>query len=491
MSKAIMFQGTASNVGKSILAAGFCRIFLEDGYSVAPFKAQNMALNSYVTADGLEMGRAQVTQAQACRIPPDVRMNPILLKPGGGSGSQVIVMGKPAGNMNVETYAGFKQRLRGVVRESYDYLSSRYDILVIEGAGSPAEVNLKKDDITNMHVAKLARCPVVIVGDIDRGGVYAHFAGTFDLLDPDEQALTAGFIINKFRGDASMLTPANEFIEKRTGRKIFGVVPMVRDLRLPDEDSVEFKKHVGKKHGDSEKSIRIALIDLPHLSNFTDFDVFELEPDVNVFSTDAPGDLLKADIIIIPGSKNTIWDMNYLREKGFPPVLERCVDNGKMVVGICGGYQMMGKRILDPDSVESDRKEIAGLGLLGLTTVMDKEKRLTQVSGKCIENDLPVVGYEIHHGFSEVGEEPFIVNGTGEVLGCRNRDGNIWGTYIHGVFDEGEFRRFILNKIRLKKGLPLREESLTYDIDTELSRLASILRNHIDIDSIYRLMEKQ
>jgi cobyric acid synthase CobQ len=490
MAKAIMFQGTASNVGKSIIAAGICRILLEDGYSVAPFKAQNMALNSFVTEQGLEMGRAQVTQAIACRIPPDVHMNPILLKPTAGSGSQVVVMGKPAGHMNVQTYADFKRKLRTIVSDSYQYLNSQYDIIVIEGAGSPAEVNLKKDDITNMHVAKLTQSPVIIVGDIDKGGVYAHLAGTFDLLDKDEQELTAGFIINKFIGDKNQLEPANDFIEQRTQRKIFGVVPMIRDLKLPDEDSVEFKKRVGKKKTFANKSIHIALVDLPHISNFTDFDPFEQDPDVDLFVTDKPEDLFDADIIILPGSKNTIWDMNYLREKGFPSVMRQCVGKGKMVVGICGGYQILGKKIIDPKAVESSEKQIDGIGMLDLITVMSEEKHLTQVTAHCVEGDFPVKGYEIHHGQSQVNEHPFLVQpDKQEILGYRDAGGNVWGTYIHGVFDSTPFRNHILNKIRLKKNLPIPKNKEDFSIDTELSRLATILRESLDINAIYRLLE--
>jgi cobyric acid synthase CobQ len=489
MAKAIMFQGTASNVGKSIIAAGFCRIFLEDGYRVAPFKAQNMALNSFVTEQGLEMGRAQVTQAKACRIKPDVHMNPILLKPSAGTGSQVIVMGKPAGHMNVQTYTDFKKKLRTVVKDAYEFLNSQYDIIVIEGAGSPAEVNLKKDDITNMHVAKLTKSPVIIIGDIDKGGVYAHFAGTFDLLDQEEQNLTAGFIINKFRGDKTQLEPANDFIQHRTQRKIFGVVPWIQDLKLPDEDSVEFKKRLGKKKSFDKKSINIALVDLPHISNFTDFDPLEEDPDVNLFVTDKPGDLTGADMIIIPGSKNTTWDMRYLQEKGFPDALKQCTDKGKMIIGICGGYQVLGKKIIDPGAVESREKEVDGLGVLDLTTVMAEEKHLTQVTALCIEEDLPVKGYEIHHGQSQVNETPFLVKtGTKEILGCKNSSGNVWGTYIHGVFDSKPFRDYILNKIRLKKNLPVPQNHRDFNIDEELSRLASILRESIDIDAIYHLL---
>ncbi|MCP4215803.1 MAG: cobyric acid synthase [bacterium] len=484
-----MFQGTASNVGKSMLTAAFCRIFLEDGYSVAPFKAQNLALNSFVTKQGLEMGRAQALQAAACRIEPDVRMNPVLLKPDSDTGSQVIVMGKPVGSMKVRSYDDFKKELKTIIADSYNYLSSNYDIVVIEGAGSPAEVNLKKADIANMYVAKMAQCPVIIVGDIDRGGVYAHFAGTFDLLDEDERQLTAGFLINKFRGDASQLKPANDFIEQRTKRKLFGVIPMLPDLKLPDEDSVEFKKQVGKQKPQKNK-MNIALVDLPHISNFTDFDAFHDDPDVNLYVTADPADLEEADMILLPGSKNTIFDIIKLRAKGFPVALARCVAQGKTVVGICGGFQMLGKRIADPGAVESAQSEIEGFGFLDMVTIIEEEKRLTQVNAFCVENGLQVKGYEIHHGRSSSKEATFLEGTSGEILGCRNTAGNVWGTYIHGIFDEVSFRDWVLNKIRKKKGMPLLTGRENVGIDAELSRLASVVREHTDMEAIYRCLLK-
>lgn len=486
-----MLQGTSSNAGKSVLAAGFCRIFLEDGYRVAPFKAQNMALNSFVTVDGLEMGRAQVTQARACQIVPEVYMNPVLLKPSSGKGAQVIVMGKPAGNMESHSYHELKKRLRRVIEEAYQNLESRFDLIVIEGAGSPAEINLKKEDITNMHVARLAKSPVVIVGDIDRGGVYAHLVGTYELLDADEQEMVAGFLINKFRGDVSQLQPANEFLEQRTGRKIFGIVPYVRDLRLPDEDSVEFKTRVGKQGRFPGQRVNIALVDLPHISNFTDFDPFNADADVCLRVIDWPGDLLDADIIIIPGSKNTIYDLGYLREKGLADVLVQCSQRGVVIVGICGGYQMLGKEIQDWSGVESSGKSIAGLGLLAMTTVMEEEKQLRQVRGICKDNGLEINGYEIHHGRSDSQETPFLLNERGDVVGSRNKTGTTWGTYLHGVFDTAAFRNALLNPVRIRKGLSSRVDRETYDVDQELSRLASIVRNSVDMDAIYRLIEKR
>ena len=490
MAKSIMIQGTASNVGKSILVAGLCRIFLEDGYSVAPFKAQNMALNSFVTEDGLEMGRAQVTQAQACRIKPDVHMNPVLLKPCSDCGSQVIVMGKPMGHMHVKSYYSLKETLRQVVHDAYNHLSGNYEVIVIEGAGSPAEINLKKNDLTNMFVAKMAKSPVIIVGDIDRGGVYAHLLGTFDLLDEMEQELTAGFIINKFRGDQSLLQPANVFLENRTERKLFGVVPMIKDLNLPDEDSVEFKKKVGQSAGIQTGKVNIALVDLPHISNFSDFDVLETDDDVHLVTIDSPNQLELFDMVILPGSKNTLRDMQHLQKKKFHVGLKRFVATGKMLVGICGGYQMLGEKISDPQAVESTASEVQGFGFMNMNTIMASEKQLTQVKANCFDHDIPLWGYEIHHGHSETCELPFLIHHHHheKVLGHINKDGNVWGTYIHGVFDSGMFRNFVINRIRKQKGLPLTPSRADHDIDAQLSRLAAIIRKSIDMDAVYRVL---
>jgi len=489
MAKAIMFQGTSSNVGKSILCAGFCRILQQLGYSVAPFKAQNMALNSYVTTSGHEMGMAQAVQAGACGITPDVLMNPVLLKPSAGMGTQVVVLGKPAGHMNLETYSEFKARLREVIHDSYHTLAGQYDFIVIEGAGSPAEVNLKDGDLTNMHMAHLAQAPVIIVGDIDKGGVYAHFAGTFDLLDDREQKRTAGFIINKFRGHRELLEPANRFIEERTGRKIFGVVPWIENLGLPDEDSVEFKKRVDKNIEIKPQTLNIALIDLPHISNFTDFDALESEPDVNLFATSRPGDLERADMVIIPGSKNTVWDLDFIRQKGLDKAIKNCANQDIMVVGICAGFQVLGNEIKDPGMVESKTPRVPGLGLLDMTTTMGEGKHLTRVEGRCLEGDIPVSGYEIHHGESSIKGSPFIVNQDGQMLGSHRHDKPVWGTYIHGIFHGMEFRTFILNKIRKKKGLPIPGVGgNVYDPEKALSRLAAILEENTDITSLLHLL---
>ncbi len=315
MKPAVMLQGTSSNAGKSIMAAAFCRILLQDGYSVAPFKAQNMSLNSYVTRDGGEMGRAQVVQAQACRIDPDVRMNPILLKPSSDTGAQVILMGKPVGNMDVNTYIRYKPEAFTAVKEAYDSLASEHDVIILEGAGSPAEVNLKHHDIVNMTMARYARSPVILVGDIDRGGVFASFIGTMEVLAEWERALVAGFVINRFRGDKSLLDDAINYVERYTGRPTFGVVPYLQDLGLPEEDSVTFKSGPKEETRPAGDVVEIALIDLPHISNFTDFDSLRLEPDVHLSIVREPRDMGHPDVVILPGSKNVIGDLDYLEER--------------------------------------------------------------------------------------------------------------------------------------------------------------------------------
>jgi adenosylcobyric acid synthase len=487
MAKAIMIQGTSSNSGKSIITAGLCRLLFEDGYKVAPFKAQNMALNSYVTEDFHEMGRAQVVQAYACKLKPDVRMNPILLKPNSDTGSQIIVNGIPIGNMDFYQYNSIKDDLKKVIKDAYESLADDYDVIVIEGAGSPAEINLKDKDIVNMHTAKMASAPVIIVGDIDRGGVFASFVGTYELMDDSEKEIIKGFIINKFRGDITLLESGIDMLEKRTGKKAFGVIPMIKDFKLPDEDSVEFKKRVGKGGYDGSKDINIALIDLPHISNFTDFDPFDHEPDVNLYVVDDPADLKNADIVIIPGSKNVIGDALYIKEKGFFEALKN-ISNEKTIIGICGGYQILGNTISDPDSIESNQKKIEGIGLLNIETILNKEKNLKQVSAKCIENEASIIGYEIHHGNTIIKDSKYITGDNDKDLGCINKNKNIWGTYIHGIFDNNDFRRDILNKIRITKKLKPMDKTDNYNIDLELSKLAAILRNNLDIKSIYKII---
>ncbi|MBN2445029.1 MAG: cobyric acid synthase [Spirochaetales bacterium] len=484
MAKSIMIQGTASNAGKSILVTALCRIYRNRGFSVAPFKAQNMALNSYVTAGGLEMGRAQVTQSLACGKEPDIRMNPVLLKPSSGMGSQLIVLGKPDGSIDMINYKTRKKELRKVIAESYTSLSSENDLIILEGAGSPAEVNLKKDDIVNMGAARMAGAPVLLVGDIDRGGVFASLLGTMNIFTPAERKITKGYIINKFHGDVSLLEPACAFLKKKTHKPVLGVIPYFRDLALPDEDSVEFKKSVGKNKYNSHKPINIALIDLAHISNFTDFDPFYQDDDVNFYSIDQPEQGESADIIILPGSKNVIYDLEVLRSGGMDKLVKKKAGNGAMIIGICGGYQMLGKEIADPLGLESTTPAVKGLGLLEMTTILEKEKHLTQTTAWCDKEHLQ--GYEIHHGQSTTAGPGYIINDKGETLGMRNKA--IWGTYLHGIFDNHGFRRKILNEVRHAKGLPPLSPIVHVSPDHEIDRLASLVQERLDMTAIDRII---
>ena len=378
MAKAIMIQGTASNAGKSLLAAGLCRVFRQDGYKVAPFKSQNMALNSAITLEGLEMGRAQVTQAQAAGVVPDVRMNPVLLKPTNDTGSQVIVNGVPRGTMGAVEYFKYKKALIPEVMEAYHALAEEYDIIVIEGAGSPAEINLKIDDFVNMGMARRARAPVLLCGDIDRGGVFASLYGTVKLLEPEEQELIRGLIINKFRGDPEILRPGLGTLEKLTGKPVLGVVPML-DVDVDDEDSLSARLTGGGKVG----LIDIAVVRLPRISNFTDFNPLERMEAVSLRYVDSPSALGRPDLIFLPGTKNTMSDLCWLRESGLEAAILRQAEIRTPVVGICGGYQMLGEQLEDPKGVEQGGS-MRGMGLLNARTVFLPDKTRTQVSGRVI-----------------------------------------------------------------------------------------------------------
>ena len=404
---ALMLQGTSSNAGKSVLTAAICRILLQDGVRVAPFKAQNMSLNSFVTRDGGEMGRAQVVQAQACRVEPDVRMNPILLKPNSDTGSQVIVRGKPVGNMRVGEYVGFKPQAFAAACECYDSLAEQFDAIVLEGAGSPAEVNLKHHDITNMRMARHAGAAVLVVGDIDRGGVFASFVGTLEVLAPWERRMVAGWIVNRFRGDAGLLAPALEYTQSATGRPVLGVVPYLPDLGLPQEDSVEFKSGLLDAPGGNGEAVEIAVVDLPHIANFTDFDAFRGESDVRLRIVRQASDLGQPDAVVIPGSKNTLADLDCLRRNGLAERIEQLARGGRTeVVGVCGGFQMLGREIRDPLALESANGLREGLGLLDAVTVLAAEKTLVRAAATHVPSGLEVAGYEIHHGRTDANGSP-------------------------------------------------------------------------------------
>ena len=504
--KTLMFQGTSSNVGKSALTAAFCRILLQDGYYVAPFKAQNMALNSFVTKDGGEMGRAQVVQAEAAKLEPDVRMNPVLLKPTQHAKSQVVVLGKPTGNLSAKEYhQEYKTKAWEVIKESMDYLTNTYEALLIEGAGSPAEVNLKENDVVNMKVAKELNSPVFLIADIDRGGAIASVVGTLELLDEVERNLVKGIIINKFRGDIDLLTPALDFIEEKTGKPVVGVVPYFDEIAIPEEDSVVIEKKSTREKKDN--LLDIAVINLKHLSNFTDFDILKEEADVNLRYVKKPEDLGTPDMIIIPGSKNTIGDMIFLQETGFDKKIIEAEEKGTWITGICGGYQLLGKMIFDPHKTESELLELPGLGLIDTTTTFDTEKITTQVTGKVISEEgilkgcagEKFYGYEIHMGTTDFGSEkvnPFLIeNRFGKdsdvIDGVINSKGKVMGTYIHGIFDADSLRRKILDNLRTEKGWdPVKETTVNFNLEKEkaFNELADVVRKSFDMEKVYKIM---
>jgi adenosylcobyric acid synthase len=486
--KALMFQGTCSDAGKSILTAALCRILWQDGLRVAPFKAQNMSLNSYVTRHGDEMGRAQVVQAQAARLDPDCRMNPVLLKPNSDTGSQIVVCGKPIGNMSVLEYNGYKPRVWQSVRESYDSLTDEFDVVVLEGAGSPGEVNLKAGDIVNMKMARYAKAPVIVVGDIDRGGVYSSFVGIMEVLAEWERQLVAGFVVNKFRGQASLLDSAHAYVRLHTGKPVVGVVPYIPSLGLPEEDSVSFKKGSFNRDHQGE-GVEIVVISLPHISNFTDIEAFLEEPDVSLRIVDRAEQIGHPQAIILPGSKNVIHDLHFLRAGGFVEKLSHCRDDGCEIVGICGGYQMLGSAIQDPYGIESTDGQIAGLGYLPMDTVIERDKRLTRKAGIHQLSGKPVTGYEIHHGISSVAAEPLLHFDDATTCGRATQEGKIWGCYLHGIFDSDEFRRWFIDRLRKAAGLsPVGKIVAPYDLEGAFVRLADKVRSCVDMDFIYRLL---
>lgn len=487
MAKVIMIQGTMSNVGKSLLAAGLCRIFRQDGYRVAPFKSQNMALNSYITEDGLEMGRAQVMQAEAAGIKPMVCMNPILLKPTNHTGSQVIVNGEVIGNMPAREYFAYKKQLVPEIKKAFRELEDYADIIVIEGAGSPAEINLKQNDIVNMGLAKMVDAPVLLVGDIDRGGVFAQLLGTLMLLEEDEKSRVKGLIINKFRGDKSILDPGIEMLEEKGNVKVAGVVPYM-NLALEDEDSLT--ERFDKKE---EGLIDIAVIRYPRISNFTDFNIFEQMPGVTVRYVTSISELHHPDIIFLPGSKNTMGDLKWMRQNGLEAAVKKfAVDIP--VFGICGGYQMLGDEISDPDEVEEGRS-MRGMELLPVVTVLQKQKQRGQTEGKIAQvsgilngiSGCGFDGYEIHMGktgWSEKKEKQ-----PENVISA----GNVYGSYIHGLFDHAETADVILHALAEKKGVSLQggemEDYRTFK-EKQYDKLADTLRVYLDMEEIYGMLRE-
>ena len=503
LSARLMIQGTSSSVGKSVLAAAFFRIFYQEGYRVSPFKAQNMALNSFVTAAGGEMGRAQVVQAQAAGVEPDVRMNPILLKPSGPSGSQVVIMGVSQGNVTALRYHGEYQRMTWpFVQDALHSLLNEYEIVVIEGAGSPAEVNLKSNDIVNMRVALEANSPVLLVADIDRGGALASVVGTLELVEPNERAMIKGIIFNKFRGELALLQPALDFIEQRTGIPVVGVVPYFK-IRIPDEDSVALNESSEQPSVTLSEQLDVAVIRFPYISNFTDFDALQDEPDVSVRYVTEIGNLGKPDLIILPGSKNTLADLHFLHQSGLGQQISKLTKENVLLIGICGGYQMMGRSVMDPLHTESELEEVLGLGILPMVTEFYPQKHTVQSTGTILCNQdffkactgETVVGYEIHMGRSTMdeGQAPlFNLTSNGVSYADGLQAGNAYGTYLHGIFDNDSLRTALLVWLWQRRGCSrpvgpsLSQAALR---ESAFNELADLVRQNCDIERIRTIME--
>lgn len=499
--RCIMIQGTGSNVGKSVLGTALCRIFAQDGYRVAPFKAQNMSLNSFVTREGGEMGRAQVVQAEAAYIEPHVDMNPILLKPTGDKGSQVILHGKPLQNFTAREYYRQKSKLWNEVVASLERLREQYEIIVIEGAGSPAEVNLRATDIVNMSVALYARSPVLLVGDIDLGGVFAWLVGTLELISEEERKLVKGLIINKFRGDVSLLAPGLEFLEKRTNKPVLGVIPYFRDIQIEEEDSVS----LDRRERSVAPGLDIAVIRLPRISNFTDFHALAAMNGVSLRYVTRSDALGTPDVVILPGTKNTLADLMTLKEGGLLKAIRAAYKSGAYVIGICGGFQMLGREVRDPFHTESSLESVEGLGLLDVITTINPGKMTAQARARVLDPDRffgfsgELTGYEIHHGETKLSEnaQPLfeIVQRAGEVVhiqdGAFSSDSRVWGTYLHGLFDNDAFRLAFINHIRREKGLELVDVESNFQFDYEKQRqydlLARCVREHLDMGKVYEI----
>lgn len=508
MAKTIMIQGTMSNAGKSLLAAGLCRIFKQDGYRVAPFKSQNMALNSFITREGLEMGRAQVMQAEAAGIQPSVDMNPILLKPTNDTGSQVIVNGEVLGNMSARDYFAYKKKLVPAVLEAFERLSKKYDIIVIEGAGSPAEINLKQDDLVNMGLAKMVKAPVLLVGDIDRGGVFAQLVGTVMLLEEEERALIKGLVINKFRGDKTILDPGIVMLEERAGIPVVGVAPYMQ-IQVEDEDSLTERFERPQTVG----VIDIAVIRLPRISNFTDFNPFESMDGVSLRYVRGAAELKNPDMIILPGTKNTMEDLLWMRQNGLEAAILKAAAAGTVIFGVCGGYQMLGETLKDPLGAEAGG-EIRGMGLLPVDTVFAGQKTRTRVTGVFTQMDgclaelsgTELEGYEIHMGVStrkdgcrsltEISNYAHSA-GTAAAGGdaARKPDGafrdNVFGTYVHGVFDREQVAKAVVTALGRRKGIDV-SGIMSVDFaafkEQQYDILAATLREHLNMEKIYEIL---
>ncbi|HPX87985.1 MAG TPA: cobyric acid synthase [Methylophilaceae bacterium] len=482
-----MVQGTTSDAGKSTLVAAFCRVLYRRGVRVAPFKPQNMALNSAVTTDGGEIGRAQAVQAQACGLRPHTDMNPVLLKPNSDTGCQVIIHGKVVCNLEATGYHAYKPTAMRAVLESWQRLKSQYDGVIVEGAGSPAEINLRENDIANMGFAEAVDCPVILIADIDRGGVFAHIVGTLALLSESERKRVIGFVINRFRGDIALLQPGLDWLEAETGKHVLGVLPYLHNLHIEAEDAVPLHqqasdKVVGKASAHSladarERRLKIIVPVLPHISNHTDFDALRLHPQVD-FQFIKMGEIIPpADLIILPGSKNVRSDLEYLRAHQWEQALTKHLRYGGKLLGICGGFQMLGERLNDPYGIEGDAGSAPGFGWLAMETTLEKSKQLKQITGKLAFAEVAVTGYEIHMGVSSglALEKPCVLI-DGKPEGSMSHDGQIAGTYLHGLFDHPDACSAWLAWAGLKKVQPFDYEALR---EKDLNRLADCVEEHL------------
>ena len=485
--RCIMVQGTMSGAGKSLLCAALCRIFAQDGLRAAPFKSQNMALNSAVTKDGLEMGRAQYMQAEAAGIEPDVRMNPVLLKPCSDTGSQVIVNGEIRAQMSAKEYFAYKKQLIPEILAAYESLAAENDVIVIEGAGSPAEINLRQDDIVNMGLAELVDAPVLLAGDIDRGGVFAQLYGTAALLAPSERQRVKGLIINKFRGDVGLLQPGLAQLEQLTGIPVAGVVPMLK-VEVDDEDSLAPSLQGRSGCG----AVDIAVVRLPHISNFTDFAPLATHPALSVRYVGAPAQLAEPDLVILPGTKSTTADLLWLRESGLEAAILRLAGLGVPVLGVCGGYQMMGKTLHDPHGCEGDTPEVRGMDLLDCKTVFTADKTRTRKSGRVLAGLLQgakMTGYELHQGRTVVNGSPFLQFDSGEFDGCVS--GKCAGTYLHGLFDSDEALDTLAEGLCRAKGIEPQARAMPRAEwrQSQYDLLADGVRKALDMQRIYKILE--
>lgn len=491
----LMFQGTASHVGKSVMTAAFCRLLRRRGFRVAPFKAMNMSNNAWVTRDGREIAVAQAVQAWAAGVEPTVEMNPVLLKTTSDRASQIILLGEAIGTCEARRLPEFRGRLLEGIHRSLDHLRASYDVIVAEGAGSPAEINLRSTDLANMEVARAAGARVILVADIERGGTFAQIVGTLELLDPEDRERVKGFLINKFRGDPSLVESGVRWLEERTGRPVLGVIPYVHDLDLPEEDALADRLRAEKAdRADPAGKLRVEILRPPSIANFTDFDPLHREPDLSIrYRTAAPDSGEPPHLLILPGSKSTMADLRWIRDAGLDRTIRRCAQAGVRILGICGGFQMMGQSITDPSHVESDTAAMEGLGLLPTSTLFLSSKVTVQVSGIHPESGTAVTGYEIHCGRlqgARRGRPLFRITRRGgqpadEQDGCQSEDGRICGSYLHGLFEQEGFRTFFLNRLRREAGLPEQEgasvSSNPYD------RWADRVANVVPVD---RLLEE-